>query len=195
MLQTGTLRTWNDDRGFGFITPTQGGEKVFMHISAFSHDGTRPTVGEKMSFLLGSGHNGKPQAIKVMRAAVVEKARAAKVVAKRRPRPSTWIGSLLLIALMVGGIAVGYGKYKAYEHQLALEKSLALPALSLNDVGFARTLRCDARTMCFQMTSCAEAQWITNSCSGTRMDGNHDASLATSSGAPGLSLNDWPGEP
>ncbi|HZV55939.1 MAG TPA: cold shock domain-containing protein, partial [Rhodocyclaceae bacterium] len=42
----GTLGKWNDDRGFGFIAPRQGGPEVFVHISAFPKDGRRPTVGE-----------------------------------------------------------------------------------------------------------------------------------------------------
>ena len=35
----GTLAKWNDDRGFGFITPNQGGPEVFAHISAFPRGG------------------------------------------------------------------------------------------------------------------------------------------------------------
>jgi hypothetical protein len=34
--------------------------------------------------------------------------------------------------------------------------------------------RCDGRTRCSQMTSCAEATWVLNHCPGTQMDGNHD---------------------
>lgn len=36
------------------------------------------------------------------------------------------------------------------------------------------TQRCDGRTMCSQMTSCAEATWFLNHCPGVKMDGNHD---------------------
>ena len=32
---TGTLKSWNDDRGFGFIAPAQGGQEIFVHIKAF----------------------------------------------------------------------------------------------------------------------------------------------------------------
>ena len=30
-----TLKSWNDDCGFGFIEPTHGGQKIFVHIKAF----------------------------------------------------------------------------------------------------------------------------------------------------------------
>jgi cold shock CspA family protein len=43
----GTLAKWNDDRGFGFIRPTQGGPEVFAHVSAFPRDGQRPRLGER----------------------------------------------------------------------------------------------------------------------------------------------------
>jgi cold shock CspA family protein len=177
MLQTGILRTWNDDRGFGFIAPTQGGEKLFVHISAFSHDGTRPTVGESLSYLLGRGNDGKPKATKVVRVASVDKAGAARVAARRGPQTMSWVGSMLLVTLVVSGIAVGYSKYKSPERRLArlaFESSPAPLALSPAERDFARTLRCDGQTMCFQMDSCTDAKWFTSSCPDTHKDGNRD---------------------
>ena len=67
MSQSGTLRNWNDDRGFGFIAPNDGGPEIFVHISAFPRDGSRPTIGEKLTFELGRGRDGKPQATRVTR--------------------------------------------------------------------------------------------------------------------------------
>jgi cold shock CspA family protein len=59
MPLTGTLRSWNDDRGFGFIAPTQGGPEVFVHASAFPQDGSRPTIGEKLTYEIERGRDGK----------------------------------------------------------------------------------------------------------------------------------------
>lgn len=46
----GTLTSWNDDRGFGFITPVEGGDKTFVHIKAFEADMGRPVLGSALSF-------------------------------------------------------------------------------------------------------------------------------------------------
>jgi cold shock CspA family protein len=53
----GTLAKWNDDRGFGFITPTQGWQEVFAHVSAFPRDGQRPRLG-----LVAGGNKWKESA-------------------------------------------------------------------------------------------------------------------------------------
>jgi len=170
----GVLRSWNDDRGFGFIAPTHGGAELFVHISAFPRDGTRPTVGEKLSYELASGKDGKPQAVRVIRAAIGNKSRTSRTASERRPQTSSWIGLLFLIVFLLGGVAFGYNRYTAHERRLALESSPVLPAPSPTENGIAGGFRCDGRTMCSQMTSCAEAKWFINNCPGTRMDGNHD---------------------
>lgn len=55
----GSLSRWNDDRGFGFITPRQGGSDVFVHVSAFPRDGRRPCIGEPLSFEVVTDPRGK----------------------------------------------------------------------------------------------------------------------------------------
>ncbi len=70
MRLTGTLKSWNDDRGFGFIGAATGGREIFVHISAFPRDGSRPTAGELLDYEVGTGKDGKPAATRVYRKVV-----------------------------------------------------------------------------------------------------------------------------
>ena len=36
MQSTGTPKSWSNDRRFGFIEPTHGGQEIFVHIKAFA---------------------------------------------------------------------------------------------------------------------------------------------------------------
>jgi len=58
----GTLKSWNDERGFGFIEPAQGGQEIFVHIKAFPDGTGRPSVGQVVTFKVELGPNGKKRA-------------------------------------------------------------------------------------------------------------------------------------
>jgi uncharacterized membrane protein YsdA (DUF1294 family)/cold shock CspA family protein len=58
----GTLKTWNDERGFGFLEPAQGGEDIFVHVKAFRARAGRPQIGQLMSFEVELGPQGKKRA-------------------------------------------------------------------------------------------------------------------------------------
>lgn len=61
-MTTGTVKFFNDDKGFGFITPDDGSNDLFVHVSAVEK-GTLSTD-EKVQFELGQGQKG-PCAINV----------------------------------------------------------------------------------------------------------------------------------
>lgn len=174
MPHTGTLRDWNDDRGFGFIAPTDGGREVFVHISAFPSDGSRPVVGERVTYELGPGRDGKPQALAVRRTAVGARTSRHLAPAAKRANPTNWLGVFFGVLVLLGAAAFGLSWYRGYSHRLELE---ALPPTTAAPPGArpaAGSFQCDGRIYCSQMTSCAEAKWFINNCPGTRMDGNHD---------------------
>ena len=51
MRQTGTVKFFNQSKGFGFITPDQGGKDVFVHISAVERAGLNGlNEGQKVSY-------------------------------------------------------------------------------------------------------------------------------------------------
>ena len=50
-MATGTVKWFNPDKGFGFIEPEQGGNDVFVHISAVERSGlTTLDEGQKVSY-------------------------------------------------------------------------------------------------------------------------------------------------
>ncbi|HRK22318.1 MAG TPA: cold shock and DUF1294 domain-containing protein [Fimbriimonadaceae bacterium] len=65
MRLDGTLKTWDDERGYGFIAPSDGSEDIFVHIKAIPLYGARPAVGMVMSFEIEAGAKGKKRAAKV----------------------------------------------------------------------------------------------------------------------------------
>ena len=62
MRFTGTLQSWNDERGFGFIDPGKDGDQIFVHIKAFPSGTGRPSVGQSLTFEVELGANGKKRA-------------------------------------------------------------------------------------------------------------------------------------
>jgi uncharacterized membrane protein YsdA (DUF1294 family)/cold shock CspA family protein len=56
---SGKLIRWKDERGFGFIQPTDGGQEVFVHITAFKDVNRRPQVGYLIDYQLTVDQKGK----------------------------------------------------------------------------------------------------------------------------------------
>ena len=59
-MAAGTVKWFNDSKGFGFITPDQGGEDLFVHFSTIQGNGFKTLKeGQKVSFDLTQGPKGK----------------------------------------------------------------------------------------------------------------------------------------
>jgi len=170
MRTHGTLTKWNDDRGFGFITVAQGAEEVFVHISAFPSDGRRPQPGELISFEIEKDGRGKPRAIRVMRAGRREKSRESV----RSARPQRASGFVSAVVSLLAIAAIGAYAYSRIRDRAQPEAIAPVPATSLSQPVASPGFKCDGRTTCSQMTSCAEARYFLQHCPNTTMDGNHD---------------------
>jgi CspA family cold shock protein len=58
-METGTVKFFNNDRGFGFITPTTGEKDVFVHFSNIAGDGHKSLEdGQKVEFDVAQGPKG-----------------------------------------------------------------------------------------------------------------------------------------
>lgn len=168
MRTHGTLTKWNDERGFGFISQAQGSDELFVHVSAFPRDGERPRINELISFETERGPSGKLRAVRVMRPGSHRKAHHAR--RSQRHQSTLRPAHALLAALVVAAIgAYGYARFGSpvTSYVSATER----PAVSAPSTS---PFNCDGRTMCSQMTSCAEATYFLQHCPNTRMDGDGD---------------------
>lgn len=171
----GKLEKWNDDRGFGFITPVHGDEPVFVHISAFPPDSRRPRIGEPLSFELEPGRDGKKRAVNVHPAPPAQQWRTGE-----RGRSSGWPVRRIAISVAVALALIGFGVYsytksagRGHRAPAAVPETSSVPGTSAPGPADTR-FRCDGRTLCSQMTSCEDATFFLRNCPGVQMDGNGD---------------------
>ena len=98
MNQKGLLTSWNDAKGFGFITPEKGGERLFAHISAYQGRG-RPSASRKVVYAQTKDEKGRLRASSFQYAGV---ARHSVAVAT-----GVWF-ALLIAAAVAGAVSVLY---------------------------------------------------------------------------------------
>ncbi|WP_218355031.1 transcription antiterminator/RNA stability regulator CspE [Alteromonas lipotrueiana] len=66
MSTTGTVKWFDETKGFGFITQADGGKDVFVHFRAIKSEGFRTlTEGQEVQFTVEQGNKG-PQAADVV---------------------------------------------------------------------------------------------------------------------------------
>ncbi|GJD42722.1 cold-shock protein [Methylobacterium sp. E-041] len=69
-MSTGTVKWFNDQKGFGFIQPDDGGKDVFVHISAVERAGMRGlTEGQKISYEMETDRRSGKQSAGSLQAA------------------------------------------------------------------------------------------------------------------------------
>jgi len=57
--QKGKITTWNDNKGFGFITPIGGGKQIFIHVKAFKKRNIRPELNQVVSYDISKDNRGR----------------------------------------------------------------------------------------------------------------------------------------
>lgn len=109
----GRVVEWNDERGFGFVVPNGGHDRVFLHIKSFERQNRRPVDGTLVSYEIALDERERP------RAAAVRFVRLA-AGQEKPPARIPWRSSLGAAALctlavlwfadrLPGSIAVAYG--------------------------------------------------------------------------------------
>jgi len=181
-MHKGQLKSWKDDKGFGFIQSSELKQDTFIHISTLKAMSRKPKVGDFIYFDVEKQANGKSKAINCRIEGV-----AAKAIQIHRPRVhknSSAPKSKVILAIAVIAIgAFGYQRlglstahtpvYAPAQHN----PNTTTPSGSLLNRAFSETnsnFSCDGRLHCSQMTSRAEAVYFTKHCPNTKMDGDRD---------------------
>ena len=102
MRHQGRVHSWNDDKGFGFVTPNGGGDKAFVHIKAFARATRRPVDGDLITYTTGRDKQGRLQA------------NGIRFVGEPKPADDRatpgWFGpafALLFVAVLLGAAFTG----------------------------------------------------------------------------------------
>jgi uncharacterized membrane protein YsdA (DUF1294 family)/cold shock CspA family protein len=143
MRRKGKIAKWSDERGFGFISPSEGGGSVFVHISSFPRSDRRPSVNEAVSYTLAFDSDGRPQANEVR---FIVGSRSASPIRQLTAVPITfamsflvalaalaWVGRLEVswLALYYGASIITYSVY-AQDKKAAQNAGWRIPEATLH---------------------------------------------------------------
>jgi uncharacterized membrane protein YsdA (DUF1294 family)/cold shock CspA family protein len=103
MKLRGTLKAWNDDKGYGFISPCVGGADIFAHISAFHNRFRRPKPGDAVIYHPEKLEDGKLRAVSV--------SYDGEEIGKKAPQKSEqrlWVAMLASLAFLMAMVVFGF---------------------------------------------------------------------------------------
>jgi uncharacterized membrane protein YsdA (DUF1294 family)/cold shock CspA family protein len=103
----GKITSWNDNKGFGFITPLAGGKQIFIHISALSNRNRRPELNEVVTYSVSSDKQGRPCAAN----ATLAGDRLTTKEAKKSNTAAMLFAVLFLVAVAVSTMTGNFPNY------------------------------------------------------------------------------------
>jgi len=190
-MHKGLLKTWKNDKGFGFIESNTLEHDTFIHISALKHMSRKPKVGDTIYFEVATQPDGKTKAINCRIEGVAE-LKAPYQKHKQQPHriaKSNFTSSFLGKVASIGLIAVlGFVAVNKYNHYQSNEQfNSQTPVITNADLATfdeqypkivipqnTKNFTCDGRQYCTEMRSREEAVFFINNCPNTKMDGDRD---------------------
>jgi len=122
--RVGEVVRWDNDRGFGFIAPDDGGSNVFVHVSDLAPGSPRPHVGDRVDYALERDDRGRMHAARVSLHHTIGEANTPGVV---RRRPQRW--SVIEMLAVVGfAVMLGAGVL-VYELSVSVPVAVVLVSL------------------------------------------------------------------
>ena len=170
----GKLKHWNEEKGFGFISSKVEPNDIFIHISALKKMSRRPVVGDLITFQIHIDNNGKKRATNAQIKGVAPI--NTKNIKQKKHNKNSSSNPLLIIATV--GL-VSMGSYFVYSYQSKNESALVeqIPApikSKKKRKKYNDKFNCAGKVYCSDMTSCEEAKYYLNNCTGTKIDGDND---------------------
>ncbi len=98
MRYLGRIADWNDQKGFGFVTPNGGGDRAFVHVKAFERLSKRPATGDLVSYELQQDGRHRFNAVDIRLATQ----QTRKDASADNPLPRKTISALFLAGLIAG---------------------------------------------------------------------------------------------
>jgi cold shock CspA family protein len=174
----GTLSKWNDDKGYGFISPSKGAQNIFVHISSFDRNlSRRPKEGDTIFYYVATDKEGKTKAVDASIEGVEEVTRTIRPSRKsesRSPKSGGWKGLVIGIIILIGsGIFLSDRLLSNKPTKSSFVKSSNSRTVT-QPIKQTSRFTCSGKTHCSQMTSCEEATFYLRNCPGTKMDGDND---------------------
>ncbi len=188
MFCEGVVKTYNEDRGFGFIKVENQQKDIFFHIKDFPNKNIQPKIGERLKFRIANDHNGKAKAENIVRLDVYVEERqninssvaySKRQTNRKKQQPKTFnflnfiLGFVIIAVFLAVFIPFVTGIYK----RETLKRQVAEPMAMVSKTTDSTTnsnFRCDGRKHCSEMSSRDEAVYFINNCPGTLMDGDGD---------------------
>lgn len=187
MFSEGIIKTYNEEKGFGFIQIENQKKDLFFHIKDLPNKQCLPKIGEKLKFRIVSDNNGKMKAENIVRLDLKIKEinntipNKTSYRSKRKPPKKTFNFISLLIGLIIFSIflAILLPFLSNIYQRETLKRQVAEPTQKVSSPISSNTnvtsqYSCDGRVHCSQMNSYDEAVFFINNCPGTKMDGDGD---------------------
>jgi uncharacterized membrane protein YsdA (DUF1294 family)/cold shock CspA family protein len=95
MRKKGKVATWNDEKGYGFIKPLDGGSQIFIHIKAFANRSRRPEVGEVVAYAVTKDSQGRLRA---------KSATLAGQKLREAPRSKSGVPAIMIALMFIAAV-------------------------------------------------------------------------------------------
>ena len=171
LVSKGTILTWKENQGFGFIKPETGEKEIFVHITAFGNTSRRPLVGDTVFYTVVVDKNGKQKAIDAsidgIKRIVKE---SVKPKPQSKPRTRSRLSWLYLIIFIIGGLILYHNSTYFKSPSTTNYNSTQKETITSNSNSYS----CSGKVYCSEMTSCEEARYYLVNCPGVKIDGDGD---------------------